>query len=741
MFKKPAKSLKAKLRQAPVEEQAASTPNTLQEHDVQGVDTAPTLPLPSKTRRTGAFGAIGASTKPSEKRPQQPLQQTLLVQPTSLSLNTDYTEQEAAVPMEEEEETGDYYTKERMQELLQAQRRHNTQAQSSTQESVNIIPNESQVLAAKKKRELIRQFGRIKTETMDTMETEEDFIPINKDTTIRDKSNRNNSKDSESEDSCNERMDEEDEDEDAGVLGEDYEEARLAFGTRAVQQIIQRQKREMQAALNDNSEGDGSDGSEEEEDENVLEWERQQILKGTKRSNLKEEDYNNNDYSSSNTRKRITAMPKQTLVPQLSQCIKELQESLQLIENDFKETEIGILRLKEFQQKEFQEISLLTQQLTGELERQEYYKGWQRWLDIYVNWMQEKCVALTLAETEKKKQLFLNCKRQFEISITRLNKFLFEAFNMNDTFDSSFDEDDFDSDVNNVWLEGVEQMLDDGVDEFCEIKSVIDRFRGWRQMFQKDYDDAFVELSIAGALEVFVRRFSLMHYESIDSNYDSFVEYLRGNLQGKFEETSVTMIIQKSIELFQIPWLCSLIQSDASSDTSNDDTSNDDMSSALWPLSKSSYEGLKTFIETIKQNNSQLLKIRNLILRRFEQLLKLFQQRIIIPPVALNSSTATYSNTTSNSRLIAWKNACLFIIDFIQSISAFSRLFESPAVQGETSLLDNSSFEALLKKAVEELFVPVYSSGLQVFSNSKQAEECLNKLRQIGLPFDLDTLI
>ena len=246
---------------------------------------------------------------------------------------------------------------------------------------------------------------------------------------------------------------EDDEMDDADGQFSDDGNQRLAFGTAAVKQLDAQKRREMHQLVHDMDLDEVADGddmeslAENSEDEELRRWEDEQIRKG---ANYRQESEYYVKKPVVSAVKPSKNLPSSVNMPSFSTVLSRLQHRMQQIEAQKLNAEDLFAHLKRQCEQHTASIANTKAKVEAASGKYYYFQELRGWLDGLADML--------------------------ELKMPQLNR---------DT---------------------VESILDDASDDYTDVIQILTRFETWRNSFQRDYEDAWVDLSLAQVLQLPIRR-------------------------------------------------------------------------------------------------------------------------------------------------------------------------------------------------------------------------------------------
>ena len=369
------------------------------------------------------------------------------------------------------------------------------------------------------------------------------------------------------------------------LFGEDYTQDRLAFGHEAVRSLKEKRRKDMiQRVFDEDAIGYGGEANirdDEEEDEEVLEWERQQIKKGAHGHDTKTPDL-----LQERRRKNRGQLPNIPL-PVYAEEWKRFQVSISNMKAQYQQDSANMQILSE----EKTNLESLLDRIRGDVqscsEKFNFFEEFRTWMESFVQWLEAKMPALEKLELDYREFLCGKVARRNQDRLLRLQDSVdcWSSGNVSkrivvEQSESMMTDEDQDPEEE-VFQLALQQLFDDTQEEFRSLPMVLSRLSFWRRNYRDDYFGAFVGLCIPGVVEIFVRRENWLSWNPLRRNVD-FTELteipwhramvgFNNEFADDVKDQDSVEAFSRTIEKFVLPFLRDMIYRPVSTETNGND--------------------------------------------------------------------------------------------------------------------------------------------------------------------------
>ncbi|KAI8996079.1 nineteen complex-related protein 2-domain-containing protein [Gaertneriomyces semiglobifer] len=335
---------------------------------------------------------------------------------------------------------------------------------------------------------------------------------------------------------------------------EDYEGDHITFGGHAVQVAQEKRHQEMVQNVLEAQVPGG-------EDEQVLQWEEDQIRKGVKGlpRRIPEE--------ASSRRQRTSRIPTAIVIPSITDVCARLNATLLEVETlnqshtDQLNHVIGEL------EKSNTALEGLQTDLVEASSRYTFFQDLRTYIGDFAEFLDEKFTELEVLENEFDESL----RVRYLVNNTRTRLDLDHWFASFTSWNAPIEvEQQDDPPTEHIFIEQVrirsrsKRLFDDVSEEFRSLPSIKKRFEQWRRDYPTEYENSYGGLSMPGVFELFVRqellawdpKAALPRFE--DMNWHSaLVDY--GHSDDPMEDVEDEHLLTRIVEKVVIPRIKSRI--------------------------------------------------------------------------------------------------------------------------------------------------------------------------------------
>ncbi|KAI8827202.1 nineteen complex-related protein 2-domain-containing protein [Fimicolochytrium jonesii] len=357
-----------------------------------------------------------------------------------------------------------------------------------------VIPDAAAIHAARTLREQKRA-GAISgvNETNDSSETTSNFIALS-----------SNSREVGQILTRESRLVNEDDEDEGPEAFEDYERDRLTFGSAAVKEEEERRKNEFEGNLIEAQEDD-------QEDEELERWEKEQIRKGKKRTT-----HNTAKVPTASQQPKLTKIPIVAPVIPLISVSARLAANLQELETAHAQHTNQLAMTESELTKSASKATALESDLKQSSDRYDYFNDLRTYIGDLAEFLDAKFPELESLEKEYSKLLSARTRLAHERRQITQDHWFSSFMNWhapppepmetdNDSESSETLTEDEMHEIKARVEEGKSRMFEDVGHEFRSLRMIKQKFETWKAKYAKEYDEAYGALSIPGIVELFVR--------------------------------------------------------------------------------------------------------------------------------------------------------------------------------------------------------------------------------------------